>query len=63
MNIHNNERFSERCHLSDKQFRNEKRYNIGMKMNATLLDKGIISEHDFVEISKKLAKKYTPIYG
>lgn len=63
MNIHNNSNIEKRMHLTDSQFRNEKRYNLGLRMADRLLDKGIISEQDYIEINDKLFQKYHPIFG
>lgn len=63
MNIHNNSNIEKRMCLTDAQFRNEKRYNLGLRMANSLLDKGIISEQDYLEITDKLSQKYNPIFG
>ena len=63
MNIHNNSNIEKKMCLTDAQFRNEKRYNLGIKMVNRLLDNGIISEQDYIEITDKLSQKYNPIFG
>ena len=63
MNIHNNSNIEKKMCLTDAQFRNEKRYNLGLRMANSLLDKGIISEQDYLEITDKLSQKYNPIFG
>jgi hypothetical protein len=63
MNIHNNTNIQKRMSLTDAQFRNEKRYNLGIRMANRLLDNGTISEQDYLEICDKLSQKYKPIFG
>ena len=63
MNIHNNTNIQKRMSLTDVQFRNEKRYNLGIRMANRLLDNGTISEQDYLEICDKLSQKYKPIFG
>lgn len=63
MNIHNNANFEKKMCLTDEQFRNEKRFSLGTKMASTLLEKGMISEKDYNDISNKLSQKYNPIFG
>ena len=49
--------------MSDAQFDRESRFLMGMDFFRAMLTKGIITEEQYRDLSKKLAEKYSPPVG
>lgn len=49
--------------MTPEEFENEKRYQLLMYQVKRMLESGIISEDEFLEISEKYAQKYRPKSG
>ena len=63
MKNHNTINLNKKYKLSSSEMLNEKKYTLGISWLNRLLDKGIISEQDYIELNTKLEKKYDPILG
>ena len=49
--------------INNKQFRNEKEYQIHMSVVRSMLKQRLISEKDYKKIEIILLNKYRPIFG
>lgn len=49
--------------MSEDQFRNEKLYQTTMSLVRSMLEKGMISEEEYLEFDTMMQEKYQPIFG